>query len=371
MKIAKRLLILFITLTLCAGYANAEEYVTLAQLREQAEVGWNETYEAMGREIVADPEMGWFPEADTCPLVSVDPYTIDPDDERVDKWRELPHSIIYDDLPDRIVLEVRNYKKFDLIPLGSWRGKWLSSYESFYDGEFPDREAEDCDIDFKTFLAMFESELLAFTGLTLDDVHIEEIQVSDPAYKGIKVDGEYVRGDKLSAAGGYFIAVHQLVHGIPVLGASDAYDKGRIQFDYNMPDYRSMCIWSVANPVVTEADVPLLSFNGFKGKLEKLIDAGKLRGVDAMRFGYGTCKEGDEWKLVPVWIVTCGYTNNPKSDKNVMGYYDEKEGGFFSPQGYGDYYFSAQTGEMLEQYAISPVEDALRMPEILTWSDVE
>ena len=107
------------------------------------------------------------------------------------------------------------------------------------------------------------------------------------------------------------------------------------------------------------------------GKLEELIDAGKLRGVDAMRFGYGTCRDGDEWKLVPVWIVTCGYTNNPKSDKNVMGYYDEKEGGFFSPQGYGDYYFSAQTGEMLEQYAISPGEDALRMPEILTWSDVE
>ena len=49
MKIVKRLLILFITLTLCAGYANAEEYVTLAQLREQAAAGWNETYEAMGR----------------------------------------------------------------------------------------------------------------------------------------------------------------------------------------------------------------------------------------------------------------------------------------------------------------------------------
>lgn len=70
----------------------------------------------MGRNVVANVEMGWFPEADTCPLVSVDPYTIDPDDERVDKWRALPHSIIYDDLPDHIVLEVRNYQKFDLIP---------------------------------------------------------------------------------------------------------------------------------------------------------------------------------------------------------------------------------------------------------------
>lgn len=269
------------------------------------------------------------------------------------------------------MLEVRNYQKFDLIPLGAWREKWLVNDASYFNGEFPEREAEDCDIDFKAFLAMFESAMLEFTGLSLDDVHIEEIQVMNPAYKGIKVDGEYVRGDKLNAAGGYFIAIHQLVQGIPVLGTRDAYDKGRIQFDYNMLDYRSMCIWSVANPVVTEADVPLLSFGRFKGKLEELINAGKLRGVDAMRFDYGTCKNGAEWKLVPVWIVTCGYTNNPKSDKNVMRYFDEEEGGFFSPQGYGDYYFSAQTGKMIEQYAVSPAEDALRMPETLTWSDVE
>lgn len=110
MRIVKRLLILLFALTLCTGYVNAEEYVTLAQLREQAAEGWNETYEAMGRNVIANVEMGWFPEADTCPLVSVDPYTIDPDDERVDKWRALPHSIIYDNLPDRSCLKYATIK---------------------------------------------------------------------------------------------------------------------------------------------------------------------------------------------------------------------------------------------------------------------
>lgn len=60
MKIVKRLLLLLFALILCTGYANAEEYVTLAQLRKQAAEGWNETYEAMGREVVADVEMGWI-----------------------------------------------------------------------------------------------------------------------------------------------------------------------------------------------------------------------------------------------------------------------------------------------------------------------
>ena len=67
--------------------------------------------------------------------------------------------------------------------------------------------------------------------------------------------------------------MHQLVHGVPVLGSRDANDKGRIQLSYHMHDYCSLLIWSVANPVVTEADVPLLSFDGFKGKLEELIDS--------------------------------------------------------------------------------------------------
>ncbi|MBQ8619182.1 MAG: hypothetical protein IJ418_17000 [Clostridia bacterium] len=364
------LILIALLLTLICTVAFAQEYVTLAQLREQAAQGWNKTYEAKGREVVADVKMGWFPEADACPLVRVDPYEIDPDDERVDKWRELPHSIIYDDLPDRIVLEVRNHKKFDLVPLGSWNGKWLEDHFHYYDGEFPDREAEDCDIDFKAFMMKFEADMLEFTGLALDDVHIEEIWVSNPGYKGKKVNGEYVRGDKLTAAGGYLVDVHQLVHGVPVLGSRDANDKGRIQLSYHMYDYCSLLIWSVANPVIIEEDLPLLSFDAFKDKLEELIDAGKLRGVDAMRFGYGTCKDGKEWKLVPVWIVTGGYTDDPNSDKNVMAYVD-KDGDVCWPMGYREYYFNAQTGEMMEQYAVSAREDSLRMPEILNWSDVE
>ena len=354
----------------CVSGAMAQEYVTLAELREQSRVGWNETYTAKGREVVAKVEMGWFPEADACPLVIVDPLAIAEDDERLDKWRELPHCNIYA-LPDRINVSVTDNDKFDLVPLGSWRGKWLVDQYNYYDGEIPDREPEDCNITYEEFLDMFKADMLELTGLSLDDVHIEEVTVCNPAYKGKKVNGEYVRGDKLNAAGTYHIVARQLVEGVPVLGAIQALDKGRIHYRYSMPEYRYFTFWSVTNPTIIEEDLPLLSFEAFKGKLEELIDAGKLRGVDAMRFGYGTCKDGDKWKLVPVWMVTCGYTDDPKSDKNVMAYINE-EGDISRPEGYKEYYFSAQTGEMLTHYRVNSYEDSRQMPKkIISWNDVK
>ena len=365
----KRICVLTALLLLLTTCALAQEYVTLAELREQAKAGWNQTYMAKGREVVAKAEMDWFPEADTCPLVSVDPLVIEEDDKRLDKWRESKHSNIYA-LPDRLVIDVTNDKEFDLVPLGSWRGKWLEDHFRYYDGEIPDRAPEDCDISFEEFMAMFEEDLLELTGLALDDVHIDRIEVSNPAYKGKKVNGEYVRGDKLTAAGGYYIFTKQLVHGVPVIGSHSEMDKGRIQYGYYMPEYRFLVFWSVTNPEVITEDLPLLSFDAFKGKLEALIDAGKLRGVDAMRFGYGTCKDGDKWKLVPVWMVTCGYTDNPNSDKNVMPYTDS-DGSLVAPIGYGEKYFNAQTGELMERYELNRYEETLRMPKkILTWDDV-
>ena len=88
-----------------------------------------------------------------------------------------------------------------------------------------------------------------------------------------------------------------------------------------------------------------------------------------MRFGYGTCKDGKTWKLVPVWLVTCGYTNDPNYEKHVMPY-EDSDGTIVAPTGYRDYYFNAQTGEMMNYYALNRYEDSLPMPKILTWDDV-
>lgn len=365
----KKFVCMLAALVLLTTCALAEEYVTIAELREQAKAGWNETYTAKGREVVANVEMDWFPEeADACPLVTVEPLVIEEDDPRLDKW-EGPNSAIYA-LPDRIVIDVTNDKKYRLVNPVDYRGKYLRDSFIYHDGETPDRPAEDVDITYDEFLTMFEADLLELTGLALEDIHVDEVRVNSPSYKSRKVNGEIVRGDKLTAAGCYYLFAHQLIQGVPVLGTHQAIDKGRVQYAYYMPEYLLLCFWSVTNPTVIEEDLPLLSFDAFKGKLEKLIDEGKLRGVDGMRFGYGACKDGDTWKLVPVWMVTCGYTDDPNTKKNVLPYTD-KSGDLVHPEGYGEYYFSAQTGERLKRYELSRYEESLRMPKILTWDDVK
>lgn len=365
----KKMIGLLAALCLLVTCALAEEYVTIAELREQAKAGWNETYTAKGREVIANVEMDWFPEdADTCPLVTVDPLVIEEDDPRLDKWRG-PNSEIYA-LPDRIVIDVTNEKKYRLVNPANYNGKHLEDSYAYADGEIPDREAEGCDITYAEFMEMFEEDLLELTGLTPEDVHIDELRVNSPSFKTRKVNGEVVRGDQLTAAGCYYIFTRQLAFGVPILGSHQGMDNGRVQYGYFMPEYRFVTFWSMTNPKAIVEDLPLLSFDAFKGKLEKLIDAGKLRGVDAMRFGYGVCKDGKTWKLVPVWMVTCGYTDDPNYEKHVMPY-EDSDGSIVHPIGYREYYFNAQTGEMMEYYEINRYEDSLRMPKILTWDDVK
>lgn len=362
----KRFVCLLAALLMLTGCALAEEYVTLAQLREQAKAGWNETYTAKGREVVVKAEMGQFPDADACPLVTVESVTLDENDPRLDKWKVQEHCEIYN-LPDRIGIHVMNSRAHRLI--NNYRGKTLQDTAIYYNGEIPDHDAEECDVTYEEFLKMFMNDLNELTGVSSEEISIDEVWVKGPVYKAKKGNNGQERGDKIIATGCYHIFAHQLIRGIPVLGAIQAIDKGYFSYHYYQPEYRYFTFFAVRETAMKKDDLPLLSFDAFKGKMEKLIDVGKLRGVDAMRFGYGTCKEGDTWKLVPVWMVTCGYTDDPNEEK-VMPYIG-KDGGTVVLEGYKEYYFNAQTGEMLERYELNRYEESLRMPEIITWSDVQ
>lgn len=364
----KKLICVLASLLLLTSCALAEEYVTIAQLREQAKAGWNETYTAKGREVVANVEMDWFPdEAESCPLVTVRSIVPDEDDPSLERWKALEYGKTYL-LPDRFTIQVMNSRAHRLV--SNYRGKTLQDEAIYYNGEIPERDAEECDVTYEEFLDMFLNDLNELTGVSSAEIHIDEVWVKGPVYKAKKSGDQLVRGDKTIATGCYHIFAHQLMHGIPVLGASQAIDKGYFSYHYYQPEYRYFTFAAVQEMGVDEEGLPLLSFVAFKSKLEELIDAGKMRSVDGMRFGYGACKEGKEWKLVPVWMVTCGYTDNPNSDKKVMPY-TGKDGETVVPEAYREYYFNAQTGELMEQYAVNAREDALRMPEkILTWDDV-
>ncbi len=348
----KKLICVLAVLLLMTGCALAEEYVTLAELREQAAQGWNETYQTKNGEQIVNAQMGWFPtDAQACPLLTFESISMEEDDPKLDKWRNSPHSDITLH-QDRICVKMNNWRAMRLDP--DYTGKVVFENQEFYnvyDDGLDIPQAEDCEINYEEFLELFNSHLMDMTGITMDDLHIDRVVVTGINYKTKKVNGEIVRGDRYSANAGYHVRAHQLMHGIPVYGAQVDTDKGLLQFGYDREDYWDFAFVAVRETGVLEEDLPLLSFDAFTGELGKLIEAGQIRDVLSMRFGYGTCKDGNTWKTVPMWVVECTH----KDDIN--------EG--------VPHYFNAQTGDMLERYAITARENSLRMPKkILTWDDV-
>lgn len=345
----KKMLCMLIALMLVHAAAFAEEYVTLHALREQVAAGWNATYQTKNGEQIVNAQMGWFPsDAQACPLLTFESISMDEDDPRLAKWRDSPHSDITL-WPERICVGMNNWRALRLDP--NYRGKVLWNNTEYYDGDPNVPQAEDCAITYQEFLELFSGHLLDMTGLTLDDVHIDRVVVSDTNYKAKKVNGEVVRGEKYSACGGYNVRAHQLVRKIPVYGAQIDTDTGMLHFSYSLEDYWDFAFAAMRETSMLENDLPLLSFDAFTNKLGKMIEAGEIRDVLSMRFGYGTCKDGNVWKVVPVWIVNCTHRD------------DINEG--------IDHYFNAQTGEMLERYRIDWRVISLRMPRILTWDDVK
>ena len=228
----KKLICLLAALLLLTSCALAEEYVTLGELREQAAQGWNETYTAMGREVVVKAEMGRFPEVDACPLVTVESVTMAEDDPRLDKWKTQKHCKVYN-YSDRIGVYVRDSRVHRLID--DYKGKTLQDTAVYYNGEIPDHDAQECDVTYEEFLSMFKSDLYELTGVSSEEISIDEVWVKGPVYKAKKSGDQLVRGDKIIATGCYHIFAHQLMHDIPVLGAIKAIDKGYFSYHYYQP----------------------------------------------------------------------------------------------------------------------------------------
>lgn len=323
-------LIMLVILTTCAA---ADEYVTIAELREQAKAGWNETYQTKSGEQTVNAEMGWFPKVEFCPLVTVESITMDEDDPRLDKWKAQSHNeIIIQD--DRICIDLRDLHNYRLDP--DYHGKLIYEDITYHDGEIPEYAPEGNDLSYDEFLALFGANLKEITGLEMTDIHIDSVKVASPRVKP--------NGEKFTANGMYSLSAQQLIRGVPVLGVYPV-GMGYIHCNYHRPEYQSVAYICVKEKDIIKEDLPLLSFETLKEKLGKRVVNGKMKGILRMRFGYGSCKDGKVNKLVPIWVIECEQGRN--------------------------YYINAQTGEPIERYDISAREESLRLPEILTWDDVK
>ncbi|NMD37805.1 MAG: hypothetical protein GYA87_03890, partial [Christensenellaceae bacterium] len=122
-----------------------------------------------------------------------------------------------------------------------------------------------------------------------------------------------------------------------------------------------------------EEDVPLLSFNAIKNVLKKQIDAGQLRVIDEMQFGYlPFLKNNDNMEtyiLHPVWRILGSYTYDVNKE-NVLPYYEE-DGSKSCPQEYYNYFYSAQTGEMIQAANLTHNSLPLQSIDYIAWGDIK
>lgn len=367
----KKLLILLAALLLISTAALAEDYVTLAELREQVD-GWHGTYQAHGREIVIDAALAWMTESDACPIIEVEGVGFEEGDERFDMYLALPESYIYA-FPYSVSVDVLCRDNKYLYGLTDYMGKWRSEEHIYLNGETPEVLPENVDLSYEEFLARIDSDLSRLTGFHLSDFHIREVTTTSCSYKTKKVNGEATNGDPLTKTGSWYLNAQQLFYGIPVVESSVAphIPGGLIQYAYSVPDNFYFQFKCMREKRIIKDDVPLLSYDAFIGKLEELIAAGKLRGVDAIAFGYLPYVSGDTHVLLPTWRILGGYHKNPDYEKKVMPY-ETEDGTTFYPSAYGEYYFNAQTGEMIDMRLDKQNNEILpNAYKVLSWDDVQ
>jgi len=356
-----------------AGLA-ANQYVSLTTLREQAAEGWHETYESHGREVIADVNTVTMPEADACPVLQVEAIAFDAD--ALAAVEDTPNISVnvYRDIVLNVDLKVDHRKIF----LDEWYGGIMDTDQEINceNGEAPTEDALECDLTNAQFRARVNRALTDLMGLTLEDYRFDDFSVEGPYYKAKTRNGELVRGDLLTTTGCYAMRATQLLNGIPVLDCfADDTPTGWIVYDYFSPGWYTYQFGGTHVAAVQETDVPLLSFTAMKAVLETQIEAGTMRGIDEMEFGYLNCYQktdaGKQFITVPVWRVLGGYSTDLNKE-HVMPYYDERDtdGSLSVPEAYRDYYYNAQTGEMLQTCAFTHTLDPIPAGEILTWDSV-
>lgn len=362
----RRLTMLLCLFCLLPCLSQAEDFVTLPELRSQVGEGWHEAFTAMGREVTVQAAVDWFPCAGACPIVEVEGgVTAQPGPE----FRKSGSAS-----------SSQTYVGWAWMQTNPWLNR--SAGASFspvcytvYGGDAPPLIPPGLDVGYDALLAQIDSDLAPYASVRLADFRIEAVEVEGVRYavEATLPDGTPVPGEPRTATGSYRLEAVQLLHGIPLVEGRETLSGGtpggRLSYYYFGQGWRYYHLYCVREVAVLHGDVPLLSFDAMKQVWIGQIEDGRLRGIDGLAFGYLVCRIGERCVALPVWRLKGGYTDDPLQER-VMPYHHARDtdGGLTVPLTYGDYYYSAQTGDMLPE----PRSGVRTLPEltILTWEDV-
>lgn len=357
----KRWVCLLLGALLVCGAAQAEEYYTLPEIREQAVEGWRESYtDQYGREVFVNIDIDVYGE-ETAPVLKVQyedlnikPELLPPGTRQQDRGKQI---VMYLNNPADYVFACKGGEKH-LIVHRSYGDK--IDMDTIYMPEYG------------TPITMRQMVNHLTAMLDQQDVKTDDYIFDQPFDFSVRTKVKKSSGEAVEPAI-YLAHFWQKLHGLPVLDhIAEAFSKPmareelwcRPQLVLGMREEDEFSI-SAERLVEMEAVVPDIDFAGVdevKNAVKPLIDKGHVQHVLSMRLGYvlydGVKNMGDLKNVcdaecfyaVPMWVVECIYMDNPKQAYSEPApHSDELNPDVRTGQHYEKLFINAQTGTLIDR----------------------
>ncbi len=359
-------LLLVPTLALASG-----DMVSISELRQQVEVmgRWTQTYDTPNGEVSVDIPI-IVPEVENMPILQVSAVM----GKDVAEERGLPKAadqenagagIFYDDFDILSKLNVdvdgaamifcANPKEIDLAflqvshngPNSMRRGSWDYSSDYYYPDEMNPETlfAEENEQPMSTANDALAVLLQNYYGKENADYDVDYVEVRGKARKRVgRTKNDLGAYKKDYPNGTYYISFRQKLEGIPIyleigqkmlttnqthITQEVALKCSRISWiNINGLEYMDEgsfmlnATWMREEKQIWE-DVPLATLDEVMWALEKRIEEGYIRDIDALRLGYVCYLDDtspDTYTLYPAWVCDCIYANSPREqiEENIV-----------------------------------------------------
>ena len=363
----RMVMLLCVMLMVAASVAEAQEYYTIEQVKEQAAAGWHETYEAYGREIVVDVE-AYIPDVDRVPVERLEFARMEPLVTEEETGLEF---VVH---PEVNVFGFHTHETVEEVPGKiEKRNEGSIGYPNEWDRVYP----------LGSTVTLGEAIQIIQDALAVMQLDAANWDLERP-YELATFSFKHPKTKEVVAPGEYYLFFHQKVNGIPLLNHAGATYQQKTRGNATIR-LDSMLIdrdrYSIATDMLKSAgrvaeDVPLCSFSTVIEAFEKEIEEGHIRKVYDLEFGYLFYEDPeyvssetwtDHFYAVPVWQLNCLYVSNRQKELPEYGL-DETGDERYSLE-YSSLIVNAQTGEL--QNFMSTEADRAQYKGFISWESVQ
>ena len=404
-------LLLMPTLALASG-----DMVSISELRQQVEVmgRWTKTYDTPNGEVSVDIPI-IVPEVENMPILQVSAVMGKDVAEEKGLHKSVDQEnagagIFYDDfdilsklnanVDDAAMIFCANPKEIDLAflqvshngPKSMRRGSWDYSSDYYYPDEMNPETlfAEENEQPMSTANDALAVLLQNYYGKENADYDVDYVEVRGKARKRVgRTKNDLGAYKKDYPNGTYYISFRQKLEGIPIyleighkmlttnqtyVTQETALKCSRISWiNINGLEYMDEgsfmlnATWMREEKQIWE-DVPLATLDEVMWALEKRIEEGYIRDIDALRLGYVCYLDDtspDTYTLYPAWVCDCIYANSPREQIEENDVTDA----FRENYRYEQILVDAQTCDIQEGWIDR--DEGLYHAEPMTWGKIQ